>query len=162
MSAEELDRIPREPRRLLLYARGRLDPSPRSGPFTESDWHSTYMFLFALLQTPLIVPPDLRSAAVRALAYTPDARVLDEQLEFRGRPAAVIYTPSWDPGSVMDRYIADIIIDRHTHEYLGQRWELGPADMKGRRNQRLFNSARVRLVSHLAEAAIVDRLGERP
>jgi hypothetical protein len=34
--------------------------------------------------------------------------------------------------------------------------------MKGPRNQRLFNSSRVRLVSHLAEAAIVDRLGERP
>jgi hypothetical protein len=162
LSAEELDRIPREPRRLILYARAQHDPSRPSEPFTEIDWQLTYEFLFGLLRTPLIVPPDLRAAAVRALAYTPDARVLDEQLEFRGRPAAVIYTPSWKPGSVIDRYIADIIVDRHTHEYLGQRWELGPADMKGPRNQRLFNSSRVRLVSHLEEAAIVDRLGERP
>lgn len=161
MSSEALERIPLDPRRLLLYARASSGYSP-SGPFTEHDWMLTYEFVFSLLRTPLIVPPDLRSAAVRALAYTPDAKVLDEQLEFRGRPAAAIYTPSWKPGSVMDRYVADIIIDRYTHEYLGERWELGPADMNSRRNQRLFNSSRVRLVSYLAEAAIVDRIGERP
>jgi hypothetical protein len=161
-TTEHFERIPREPRRLLLYARAFIDPSAGSRPFTEIDWLLSYEFLFGLLRTPLIVPPDLRSAAVRALAYTPDARVLDERLEFRGRPAAAIYFPSWDPGSIMDRYVADIIIDRYTHEYLGERWELGPADMKGRRNQRLFNSSRVRLVSYIAEAAIVDRLGERP
>lgn len=155
----ELERIPREPRRLLLYARSSLDPSPPTGPFTESDWLVTYEFLFGLLSTPLIVPPDLRSAVVRALAYTPDARV--EQFEFRGRPAAVIETPSWAPGTIIDRYTSDIIIDRYTHEYLGSRWELGPADMKGR-NERLFNSSRVRLESYLVDSAIVDRMGERP
>ena len=161
-SAEELERIPREPHRLILYARASHDPSPPSEPFTELDWNLTYEFLFGLLRTPLIVPPDLRSAVVRALAYTPHARILDERVEFHGRPAAVIYFPSWDPGSIIDRYVADLIVDRYTHEYLGERWELGPADMKGPRNRRLFNSSRVRLVSHLEKAAVVDRLGERP
>lgn len=157
--AEEPERIPREPRRLLLYARTRLDPSPPTGPFTKSDWLVTHEFLFGLLSTPLIVPPDLRAAVLRALAYTPNARV--EHLEFRGRPAVIIETPSWAPGTVIDRYTSDIIIDRNTHEYLGSRWELGPADMKGR-NGKLFNSSRVRLVSYLTDAAVVDRLGERP
>jgi hypothetical protein len=126
---------------------GRLDP-PLTAPSDE-------------LQTPVIVPPDLRAALVRALAYTPDAGVI-EQLNFRGRPAAVINHPSWAPGTIINRYTADPIIDRYTYEYLGSRWELGPADMKSRRNQRLFNWSRVRLVSYRAETAIVDRMGERP
>jgi hypothetical protein len=160
-STEELGRIPREPSRLLLYARATFDPSVPEEPFTEADWMEAFPFFMSLLTTPLIVPPDLRAALVEALAYAPGARVVDEELEFHGRAAAVIQMPSWDPGSIMDRYVSDIIIDRDTHEYLGQRWELGPADMKGR-NGRLFNSSRVRLVSYLEEAAVVDGMGERP
>jgi hypothetical protein len=160
LSTEELERIPREPSRLLLYARATFDPSVPEEPFTEADWMEAGPFFMSLLTTPLIVPPDLRAALVESLAYAPGARVVDEQLEFRGRAAAVIHM-SWAPGSIIDRYIADIIIDRDTHEYLGQRWELGPSDMKGR-NGRLFNSSRVRLVSYLEEAAVVDGMGERP
>jgi hypothetical protein len=149
---EELERIPRDPRRLLLYARARLDPSHPEGPFTENDWTTINDFLFMLLATPAIVPPDLRSALVSALAYAPDARVVNEQLEFRGRPAAVVDVPPWS---------SQLVVDRYTHEYLGSRWELGPGDMRGR-NGRLFQSSRVRLVSYPAETAIVDRMGERP
>jgi hypothetical protein len=119
---------------------------------TAQDWMLSVDLFATLLVRPLIVPPDLRAAAVGALAYTPDARVVDEDLEFRGRAAAVIDIPPLG---------SDLILDRHTHEYLGSRWELGPADMRGR-NERLFRSSRVRLFSYLAEAALVNGMGERP
>jgi hypothetical protein len=162
MTTEELAQIPRAPRDLLLYARAWGLPSPPTGSFTDDDWTDVYHFLFSLLRTPRVVPPDLRSALIEALAYTPDARLLDTELEFRGRPAAVIHTPSYAPGTAIDDYLPDIIVDRHTHEYLGSRWELGPSDMQSARNRRLFGSQNVRLVSYPADVAIVDALGERP
>jgi hypothetical protein len=151
-TTEELERIPGHPRRLLLYARASLDPSHPDGPFTKYDWTTVNDFLFMLLATPALVPPDLRSALVSALAYAPGARVVDERVEFRGRPAAVVDVPPWS---------SQLVVDRYTHEYLGSRWELGPGDMRGR-NGRLFESSRVRFVSYPAETAIVDRMGERP
>lgn len=93
----------------------------------------TYDFLFSLLGTPLVVPPDLRSALVRALAYTADARLIDDRLDFHGRPAALIDVPTWG---------SDLVIDRYTYEPLGSRWVLGPADMGGR--NRMFNASRAR------------------
>lgn len=150
-TGEDLEKIPRDPRRLLLYARAWLDPSPPSGPFTEYDWVNSYDFLFTLLATPLVVPPDLRSALVRALAYTPDARVIDDRLDFHGRPAALIDVPTWG---------SDLVIDRYTYEPLGSRWVLGPADMGGR--NRMFNASRARGESRLVEVALVDRFKERP
>jgi hypothetical protein len=151
-STEQLQLIPRDPRRLVLYAKAQIDPSPSTGPPTDEDWQSAAPFFINLLTTSIIVPPDLRTALVEALAYAPQAGVIDEELEFRGRPAAVVDIPPFG---------SDLILDRDTHEYLGSRWELGPADMKGR-NGRLFRSSRVRLVSYLAESAVVDRMGERP
>lgn len=150
-AGEDLEEIPRDPRRLLLYARAWLDPSPPSGPFSEDDWSNAYAFMFSLMSTPLVVPPDLRSALVRALAYTPDARIVDDRLDFHGRPAAAIDIPQWG---------SQLLIDRHTHEYLGFRSALGPADMKGR--NRMFNASRARVVGRVVGAALVDRFGERP
>jgi hypothetical protein len=150
-TTEELELIPRDPSRLLLYARAQFDPSPPEGPFTDYDWQAAAPFFMELLTTSVIVPPDLRAALVEALAYAPQAGVIDE-VEFRGRPAAVVDIPPFG---------SDLILDRDTHEYLGSRWELGPADMKGR-NGPLFRSSRVRLESYLAESAVVDRMGERP
>jgi hypothetical protein len=151
-STEEFERIPRDPSRLILYARAQFDPSPPTGPFTDYDWGAAAPFFISLLTTSVIVPPDLRAALVEALAYAPQASVIDEELGFRGRLAAVIDIPPFG---------SDLILDRDTHEYLGSRWELGPSDMKGR-NGRLFRSSQVRFVSYLVETGVVDRMGERP
>jgi hypothetical protein len=151
-STEEFERIPRDPGRLILYAKAQFDPSPPTGPLTEDDWMMAAPFFVSLFTTSVIVPPDLRAALVEALAYAPHASVIDDELEFRGRPAAVIDIPPFG---------SDLILDRDTHEYLGSRWELGPSDMKGR-NGRLFRSSRVRFDSYLVETGVVDRMGERP
>jgi hypothetical protein len=151
MSIDQLRRLPRDPRALMLYARSRFVSSPPEEPLSRDEWIMSADLFIRLLATPLIVPPDLRAAALEALAYAPEARVVDE-LEFRGHAAALVDIPPLG---------SDLILDRDTHEYLGSRWELGPADMKGP-NEKLFRSSRVRLFSYLVGAAVVDRMGERP
>jgi hypothetical protein len=152
MNIDELRRLPRDPRDLMLYARSRFVSSPPEGPLSRDEWISSADLFNRLLATPLIVPPDLRAAALEALAYAPEVSVVDDEFEFRGHAAALVDIPMFG---------SDLIVDRDTHEYLGSRWELGPADMKGP-NEELFRSSRVRLFSYLVEAAVVDGMGDRP
>jgi hypothetical protein len=114
-----------------------------------------YAILTGLLRSN-VVPPDLEAAIFRGLKRVPNVTV--EPIEVRGRPALAL-------GQTEDWLREELLLDRETYTYLGQRstitknTRIDPAKA-GNETGAVRKGDRV--VSERIATAIVDEPGERP
>lgn len=133
-SYAELAALPTAPRALLhLVAVRRDDTAPT--PLTAENYDRAYESLIFLLYGWRVMPPGLQAAAFDALALIPDVRIVDDDVDARGRHGYAIRRT----GDALDW---TLIVDRKTYDYIGMR--------DG--NQLIT----------LDDSGVVDRIGERP
>lgn len=144
MSFQALAKLPTDPGQLLLSIRAWPEDGRQSSePMSEDDYETTYMYLSMLLYHQPPMPPPLRAAAFEAMARIPGVRIVDDQVDLRGRRGLAISRPA--------AFDQAIILDAASYEYLGLR--NGDVRPDGERVERL--STRV-------DTGVVDAIGQRP
>lgn len=137
---EDLAKLPTDPDKL----RSALTRGGGSGG-SPAVWHETeYMYLLFLLRRTTPMPPGLRDAAFRAITQIRGVKVVDDEVDARGRRGIGISRPD-------DRLKMVLILDGETHEYLGLRETLVDADGE-RYDQRIA----------VTDHGVVDEIGDRP
>lgn len=132
-SYAKLAALPTEPRALLrAVAVRRYETAPT---LTAENYDVAYESLIFLLHGWRVMPPGLQAAAFDALALIPGVKIVDDDVDARGRHGYGIRRT----GDSLDW---TLIVDRKTYDYLGMR--------DG--NQ----------IITLVDSGVVDRIGERP
>ena len=149
---EQLAALPTDPDALLRWAYAEAENITGAG-LTE---HGDVYGIFNAMLGGNILPPDLEAAIFRALKRVPG--VERHELEVLGRPA-------YSLGQTEDWLHEELLIDRETYTYLGERSTIardatidplkaGNATGEVRRGDKV--------VAERLETATVDRPGERP
>jgi hypothetical protein len=149
---KELDALPTDPDALLRWAYREAENVTGAGLTEHGD---VYAILNGMLRSN-VVPPDLEAAIFRALKRVPGVGV--EPIDVGGRPALAV-------GQTEDWLREELLLDRETYTYLGERSTVvrdAVIDPRKAGNETGGVTQGDRVVSERIATAIVDAPGERP
>lgn len=129
--------LPRDPAELLARLRAETD-SPSGASGTQLDLYALETATQTLSSG--LLPADLRAALYKAIALMPQIRITDKQMDLDGRTGTAL-------GVTYDGKTREIIVDRDTGDFLGER-----SRWQGRTTMRTTS----------LRTAVVDEMGQRP